>query len=232
MCGTVNDANAQSCTFCGYLFEDYGTGTVTPPRGDASSVSENSLKNIPPPMDETSEPPVASYTSSTMPSTGTPLYLVSRSLVSTIVPSLVYLVFIGFVGLASGFSLYTLALVAFFLIVALVPALFTPRRFEFYDDSLKIHKTIGGDSEIPYSQLSMVDYSPRGRGNQIVLSSSGQRRPIVIPKNPTNQNLNMDLKQFLTGKLKKSPTPGAAGDTNATTQAGTGAEGPDDAPAI
>jgi len=160
------------------------------------------------------------------------LFLVSRSLLSTVIPSLIYLVFIGFVGLVSGFSLYTIVLVAFFLIVALVPALLAPRRFEFYDDSLRIQKTIGGTSEVPYSQMTLMDYPARGRNQQIVLSVTGQRRPIVIPKNPTSQNLNMDLRQFLSGKLKKPTTPGNSGNTGTSDQQETNDSGTDSTPAL
>jgi len=209
MCGTVNDQSAQSCTFCGYLFEDYGTGTVSPPK--ASAQVENDIKpNTSPLTVDQNSAPMNTYAPSAM-SGGAPLYLVSKSLLSSVVPALVYLVFIGFVGLSSGFSLYTILLIVFFMVVALVPALLSPRRFEFYEDSLKIHKTIGGDSEVMYSNLTMVDYPTRGRNPQIVLSAEGQRRPIVIAKNPTNQNLGMDLKQFLTTKLKKTPSPGSSG---------------------
>jgi hypothetical protein len=227
MCGTINDASAQSCTFCGYLFEDYGTGTVSPPKAESPPASDNTIST---PMEQIPAPP-ASYTSPVI-SGGAPLFLVSKTLLSTVIPSLIYLVFIGFVGLSSGFSLYTVALIAFFLIVALVPALLSPRRFEFYDDSLKIQKTIGGVSEYPYSEMTLMDPPARGRSQQIVLSITGQRRPVIIPKNPTSQNLNMDLRQFLSGKLKKPQTPGNSGTTGTSDQHETGDEGPDSTPAL
>ena len=226
MCGTINDASAQSCSFCGYLFEDYGTGTVNPPKTSQSQVAENQFNTSSQDQEPTSIPSVSTSANPGI-SSETAVFVVSRSILSTIVPSLAYLLFIGFVGLSSGFSLYTILLIGFFLVVALVPALLAPRRFEFYDDSLKIHKTIGGDSEIPYSELSLVEYSPRARGQQIVLSATGRRRPIVIPKNPTNQGLNMDLKQFLTGKLKKAPAPGSKESASPTNQQGTENENPD-----
>jgi hypothetical protein len=231
MCGTINDARAQSCTFCGYLFEDYGTGTVSPPKAESQVVSDSAPASPPSPMEQ-NPAPSASYTSPII-SGGAPLFLVSKSLLSTVIPSLIYLVFIGFVGLSSGFSIYTIVLIVFFLIVALVPALLAPRRFEFYDDSLKIQKTIGGTSETPYSGMTLLDSPARGRSQQIVLSVTGQRRAIVIPKNPTNQNLNMDLKQFLTGKLKKPVTPGnSPGPTGTSDQHETGDEGANSTPTL
>jgi hypothetical protein len=146
------------------------------------------------------------------------LYVVSRSILGSIIPAIVYLVLIFSIGLFSGFTLYSIVLVIVFMLIAVIPGLFTPRRFEFYDSSLKTHKTVGGDTEIPYSDLKLVDNQFRGRGNQILLSVAGQRRPLIIGKNPTNQSLGMDLKQFLTSKLKKTPAPGkdTSPDTNRT----------------
>ena len=63
-------------------------------------------------------------------------------------------------------------------------------------------KIIGGVSEIPYSELEILDYS-KERRSQIILATVGQRRRIVIPGNPTNTVLGEDLSQFLQKKLKK-----------------------------
>ncbi len=218
MCGTMNDQNAQSCSFCGYLFEDYGTGTVTgmSPSPVTTGTTDNNLNAVPEPsnLDAT---PLSSYTSpSSSPAAlgGTALYVVSKSLLGSIIPALVYLFLIGSIGLFSGFSYYSIFLVVIFMLIAIVPGLFSPRRFEFYDNYLKTHKTIGGDSEIQYSELSLADYPTRGRSQQIVLSVAGQRRPIILGKNPTNQQLGMDLRQFLNSKLKKTTTQGDAGNTS------------------
>ena len=201
MCGTLNDQTAQSCSFCGYLFENFGTG-ASGSSSDLltanSSLSTSGELNTVPDVQNSS----SNTTSSTSPG-GSPVFAVGKSLLGTIVPSLVYLVAIIALGSFSGFSLYSLVLVLFFLIVAVVPALTTPRRFEFYDDSLKVHKTIGGDSEYPYSEVTMLDFPSRRGTQQIALSVTGQRRPLIIGKNPTNEQLGMDLKQFLNSKLKK-----------------------------
>jgi hypothetical protein len=214
----MNEQAAKSCSFCGYLFEDYGTGTVGSPVVKSSNTSPSNTDGYNPasqPLDQNAS--ASSFPAVT--SGGSPYFVVSKSIASSLLPALVYLVFIGSIGLYSGFSIYSLLLVVFFMVVAVVPSLFSPRRFEFYDDSMKIHKTIGGDSQVPYSDLSLVDYPVRGRSPQIVLSVPGQRRPVVIPKNPTNQQLGIDLKQFLTNKLKKTPTgQNSSGDVNSNQQ--------------
>ena len=45
--------------------------------------------------------------------------------------------------------------------------------------------------------------SPMRRRSQLVLSAAGQKRPIVIQGNPLNKELGMDLRQFLSSKVKK-----------------------------
>lgn len=212
MCGTMNDQNAQSCSFCGYIFEDFGTGTVdsrSGPKTYSEPVVENDLNTVPTLPDQTSVP---SATSSV--STGSALFVVTRSFLATILPALIYLFLIFTVGIYSGFSIISLILVVLFLVIAVIPSLFTPRRFEFFDSTLKIHKTIGGDSEIPYSELTILESPVRGRSQQIVLSATGQRRPIIVGKNPRNENLGMDLRQFLNSKLKKPDSKTATEDTS------------------
>lgn len=209
MCGTMNDQNAQSCSFCGYLFEDYGTGTVnqsapqntspqSTPLGTENTPIDTGLNKIPETSNRIPTLPSISSTGSS------PLFVVSRSILGTLVPSIIYLFLIAALGLFSTFNLYSIILVLVFVLFALVPSLMSPRRFEFYDGSMKVHKIIGGDSEYSYSNMSMLDYGARGRSQQMVLSVAGQRRPLVIGKNPKNSELGIDLKQFLNSKLSKS----------------------------
>ena len=202
MCGTSNDQNAQSCKYCGFLFEDFGNAGIRT-SGDRSNP-------IPPPQQE--QPPSINtipsrednFGMSTSPtSTGTPLFTVSKSLLGSIVPSIVYLVFILFVTTTTSFSLLSVAFIAIFILISVLPALFTPRKYEFYDSLLRMHKIIGGDSDIPYTSLEVRDYRA-GRRPQIALLSAEQKRPIVIPGNPANKELGEDLNQFLSKKLKKS----------------------------
>jgi len=215
MCGTMNDQNAQSCSFCGYIFEDFGSGTVSSGSASSSndtsaSIQNDNINKVPTPADQVSTIPSSTSTVST----GSPLFVVTRSFLATILPSLIYLFLIFAVGIYSGFSYYSILLVVLFLIIAVLPSLFSPRRFEFYDNSLKTHKIIGGDAEIPYSSLTMLDSPIRGRSQQIALSVAGQRRPIVINKNPKNQDLGVDLRQFLTSKLKKPDDVKTTGSTD------------------
>ena len=107
--------------------------------------------------------------------------------------------------------------------IAFAPLLFTTRKYEFFDDSLRMSKVIGGSSEILYSDLEILDHS-KGRRPQIILATVGQRRRILIPGNPTNGELGEDLNQFLQKKLKKydplsrEQSSDAANDDDATKQ--------------
>lgn len=226
----MNDENAQSCSFCGYIFEDFATGGVgsgLPAKSGSEATIQNNLNTLPTVPDQSSIP----STTSSVP-TGATLFVVTRSLLGTILPALVYLFLIFTVGVYSGFSVISLILVVLFLIIAVIPSLFTPRRFEFSDSSLKIHKIIGGDSEIPYSDLTMLDYPVRGRAQQIVLSMAGQRRPIIISKNPKNESLGIDLRQFLTSKLKKPDTGSTIGNPSNSASTDSGDVGNENQPSL
>ena len=199
MCNTLNAQDAQSCKYCGYIFEDFsntGTSNTTPPQWPQPS--SNNFAATPPADAIPNQPTV---------STGSPLFVVSRSMLSSLAPGIVYLVFVAIFSVASGFSIYSLGVIVIFILVATVPVLFTPRKYEFYDGSLRITKIIGGTSEIPYSDLEIQDY-PMKRRPRIILSVAGQRRSIIIPGNPTSAELGEDLNQFLHKKLKRyDPNP-------------------------
>lgn len=136
--------------------------------------------------------------------------MVSRSILTALLPALLYLLVFTFLGFIS-FSISSILYLAFFIVIALVPTLFSPRKYEFYDNSLKIHKIIGGDTEHSYSDMTLYGIRGMGRRSQITLVVTGKRGATVIPGNPTNQELGKDLYQFLETKLKKyNPKPEAA----------------------
>jgi hypothetical protein len=216
MCGTKNDSGAQACKFCGYIFENFTTNQLN----TTDKYESSTINQVPPPSDALSTPKVnaglpqaadlSSSTISTDPyssmTSGTPLFVARKSIVSSLVPSIAYLAFILFATVSSGFSLYSLGIILFFILVFTLPTLFSPRKFEFYDDRLVLHKTIGADKVIPYSDLT-YNFVQRGRRSQIVLSSiSGKIRQVLIPGNPTNKEMGMDLRQFLDKKLKPPST--------------------------
>lgn len=123
--------------------------------------------------------------------------------------------FIGFSGLI--FSIYFIAFILIFVLMSVVPLLTSPRRYEFYPDSLKLHKIVGGDSEIFYSNMTLYE-SPRGRAFGLLVE--GQRRPITISKNPMNAELNLTLKQFLESKVKRYESKPASEPTTSETDDG------------
>ncbi|MDA4129959.1 MAG: hypothetical protein OK457_04235 [Thaumarchaeota archaeon] len=234
MCGTQNAQSANACKFCGYIFEDFKTaglsstdGNIAPPASKVS-VDEN-LNTVPTNSNVENFPDIS--TSSTSPvssiNTGAAVFVVSKSLLTSILPSLAYLVFVLLVTLSSGLNLYTLGIFVFFIAVAVLPQLFTPRRFEFYDDRVRVHKIIGGDSEIPYSDLTYSFFS-RGKRSQIVLSSLTRRRQqLAIPSNPINKDLGMDLNKFLETKMKKPEAKTSGKNTSSDRSAGSTAANPD-----
>jgi len=224
MCGTQNAQNADSCKYCGYLFENFNAATLNPAGKDFSTKSNQvptseSMNTVPANTNvETFDKTPSSVESMSTISTGPPSFVVSRSLLSSIIPSLAYLIFILFITTSAGFNLSTLAIFVFFIALAVVPVLISPRRYEFFDDSLRIHKIIGADSEIPYSELTLNDVAA-GRRAQIVLSVSGKSRQLVIPGNPTNKELGLDLNQFLEKKLKKNKSQKVTQENNQQSQA-------------
>lgn len=204
LCGTKNDQSSQSCKNCGYAFvDDLGTTEAGMPfEGTFPKSQDEEQKswagNTTPPKTVNDTFPMSSPTTQT----GAPLFVVSKSLLASVAPAMVYLVFIFFLIGVPGASLLSLGMILVFVLVALMPVLFTTRKYEFYEDSVRMHKTIGGDSEIPYSELEIYDH-PAGRKPRIILAATGRTRPIVVPGDPTNEALGLDLNQFLGKKLKK-----------------------------
>ena len=206
MCGTMNDQNAQSCKYCGYLFENLSSPGVKTSSSSSYFPSAQEKEQQPPSNSNIFPPPSASDTfgipQSSTTFTGSPLFVVSRSLLASIAPAIIYLVFISSFTSITNFDPFSIVLLAVFILVAILPVLFTPRKYEFHDGLLRIHKIIGGDSEFSYSDMAIYDYSI-GRRPRILLSVAGRRGPLVIPGNPMNKELGEDLNQFLSKKLKK-----------------------------
>jgi hypothetical protein len=197
MCGTMNDQGAQSCGYCGYLFENLNA-PVASAVDNKKETQPSPLNTVAPPSDQEFS---TLYPSSSR-SSGSSLFVVSKSLLASMLPGITYLLFIVVISSISSVSVFSLLLIVLLIAASVIPILFSPRRYEFFDNSLRIHKIIGGDSEYQYSDLTLYD-SPIRRRAQLVLSAAGQKRPIVIPGNPMNKELGMDLKQFLSSRLKK-----------------------------
>ena len=71
-----------------------------------------------------------------------------------------------------------------------------------------IHKMVGHDTELPYSDVSLYEPVRGNRKSQVILAPQGRKRAMIIPGNPTNDALGLDLKQFLEKRLKKyEPRP-------------------------
>lgn len=213
MCGTKNSQDALTCKSCGFNLESLRTtyaSDVSRPVEEGPIIDTSpplDTNPIPKPFDANSNPKpfdTNPIPTSTIPpiSSGSPLFVVSKSLIGSILPIMAYLVFISIFGLFSSPAF--ISLIAIFILISVVPMLTSPRRYEFYDESLRMHKIVGGDSDISYSALTLHGSDTGARRAQIVVSVEGQRRPFVIPGNPMNKELGQDLYQFLSVKLKKN----------------------------
>lgn len=122
-------------------------------------------------------------------------------------PAIIYFLLIASLGLLT-LSLSAIFYIVFFVLIAFLPVLFTPRKYLFYETSLTIHKIIGRDTELPYSNVSLYEPVRGGRKSQVILAPEGHKRAMIIPGNPTNDALGLDLKQFLEKRLRKyDPKP-------------------------
>ena len=209
MCTSQNDKGAQSCKYCGYLFEDYSSTGVVTPNGYSDSKQEEAKtaeiedsKTQDLTTEDTEPPPITSFGTSTV-SGFSPLFVASRSLFGSILPAVIYLLFFASLGSFSSLNIFNIALIAVFVLIVIVPVLTTPRKYEFYDHLLRIHKIVGGDSEIPYTDLKLYDNPSGSRRQRIILSITGRSRPIAIPGNPENKDLGQNLYQFLDRNLSK-----------------------------
>src|SRR5579862_6869784 len=161
MCGTMNDQGGQSCNYCRYLFENFDSpAAISTDRVEVPVPAAAPKDAVPLPFLDQNQS-TSSHSSEL--SSGSPLFVVKKSILASIVPGIAYLFFIIAVSSYSAFSLLSLLLIAVLLAASIVPVLFSPRKFEFFDHSLKIHKTIGGDSEFQYSDLTMYDSPMRRR---------------------------------------------------------------------
>ena len=209
MCETQNDQSAQSCKYCGYIFEDFNTTGADALNTSSSMTTQDHIEpeiNTSPPPVETNSIPAAPITPSIF-SSGSAIFTVTRSLFGSIVPAIIYFLLIASLGLLT-LSLSAIFYIVFFVLIAFLPVLFTPRKYQFYETSLTIHKIIGRDTELPYSSVSLYEPVRGGRKSQVILAPEGHKRAMIIPGNPTNDALGLDLKQFLEKRLKRyDPKP-------------------------
>ncbi len=193
MCNTMNDSNVEACTYCGYIFEDFVT------KNNQTQIPSSKFKREP-------QAEIPSVSAGIPTTEGSPVFVASTSLLSALVP-LAFYIAIGFFAFSSGAGAISIALFAFIVVFAVIPLLNAPRKFEFYDDSLKIHRTLRGITVIPYSDITISEFSSGFRkSTRTYLSIKGRRRPIALPGNPTSKELGVDLKQWLTQKLQSNKT--------------------------
>jgi hypothetical protein len=204
MCNTVNDSSAQSCKYCGYIFEDVSPAS-TP--SSVSSAGEISPQNVITPPEGAI--PSTIYKSPSFQSSA-PVFVVSsswrdrRNLTSIIIGAVLAIFYIvsdlpAISG--SGFSVTSLIFLIFPALF-IVPAFLSSRTYEFYDNVLVI-KGVGSNREIPYSQISAVS-NYRGA---IVLQLSNQWRQIRVQGKIKSNTSGVDLPAWLNQKVKPQQPP-------------------------
>lgn len=202
MCSTQNDYSAQSCKFCGYLFENYTISGANPPNYNSNSSWEtkSTTETKVETEDQMSAPTSPNHTAI---SGSSPLFMATRPLLSSILPAVIYLLILASLGSFSSLNIFTISLIAVFILIVAVPILTAPRKYMFFENSLLIHKFVGSDKKLLYSDLTLYDLPPGFKRPRIVLGVAGHTRPIGIPGNPTNKDLGESLYQFLEKSLKK-----------------------------
>ncbi len=204
MCNTVNDSTAQSCKYCGYIFEDVSpTGTTS----SVSTAGEISPQNVVTPPE--GPIPVSSYQSPSFQSSA-PVFVVSsswrdrRNLTSIIIGAVLAVFYIVSdlpIITGSGFSVTSLVFLIFPALFIL-PAFLSSRTYEFYDNALVI-RGVGSNREIPYSQISAVS-NYRGA---LVLQLNNQWRQVRVQGKIKSTTVGVDLPTWLNQKIKPQQSP-------------------------
>ncbi len=203
MCNTVNDASAESCKYCGYLFEDSSLNRI--------QVTPNvAPQNVVPPSGVAVQPVASSPVP--RPQTSTPVFVISKSwkdkrnLGSFIVP--IFLVIL--ILFSGGFDVFSLL----FLIVPVVfilPIFLSNKTFEFYENSLIVSGGRGMQQQIQYSDISEVKPNQRS-GNSFYLVLKNQWRGILIQGTLKAKTIDADPFTWLSRKIQDQSNADA--DTN------------------
>jgi hypothetical protein len=210
MCNTINDSSAQSCSYCGYIFENVAPVDA----GSFPSQRDAAPTNVLSQPDATASP---SY-STTAQSGLVPVFVVKSSWRDrNHLPSLIFGIIITAVYIVLYLPFYASAnynigsfIFLIFPFLFILPAFTSNRTFEFYENSLTI-RGIGSVKEIPYSEISAVS-TVRGR-TFIQLKNSW--RAIRLQGTIKSNTAGQDPYEWLSNKIKAENPPEAPSDTSA-----------------
>lgn len=193
MCDTLNQADAQTCNTCGYIFEDFkgARSFELAPRVQNSWVTSTAHSSM---VNQSAQHSAL---------TGTPLFVSSTPTRTHMISAVATALFTVPVIFGMSHDVYSFVLgVVLPMAGGLFSFLFSAKKYEFFNDLLRMHSFIGRSSEIQYSDLKIQ--SPwRGRWRGMILSRIGKRRRIFIPTNPKNR-ADESLNRFLEMKLYKT----------------------------
>jgi hypothetical protein len=209
MCNTVNDDSAESCKYCGYIFEGVSTARSAT---EALNVNTSAAQDTQP----DTIPRARSRNSSIIPSGSSATFVLKsswkdrRNLPSVIVGVLLaafYIIINLPFSYGSSFSAETLI----FLIIPVLfvlPAFTSNKTYEFFDNSVVI-SGIGSRREIPYSEVASVA-EVRGR---IYLQLKNQWRQIRVQGNTISNTSGQELAEWLSKKIKAGQTKESESDS-------------------
>jgi hypothetical protein len=207
MCNTVNDSAAESCTYCGYIFEDVAAKkSLSSPNGVSEAAPTNVVQNNPAPANRS----FASTPTENNPSSAVFVVKSSwkdrRNIPSIIIAVLVILFYVAsYVPAIESSSLSPVSLI--FLVIPFVfilPLITNNKTFEFYDSYLSI-SGLGSHQTIPYSEIISVN-NYRGR---ILIQLKNTWRQVRVQGTVVSNSTGQDLVAWLNQKIKKEPEEGS-----------------------
>lgn len=202
MCNTVNDSSAESCKYCGYIFEDVSTSNTTSSRPALTDIAPENVVDEP-----ALSTPQSGFGSSVSQATGSaPVFVLKSSwkdrtnlprVILGLALSVFYILLNVPVFAGGAYSLYNLVFLVI-LIPFLLPIVTANKTYEFFDNSLVI-RGVGSNRDIPYSEISGVT-NVRGR---IYLQMKNQFRQVRVQGVVKSNTSGMDLVPWLNQKNRK-----------------------------
>lgn len=212
MCDTVNDSQAESCKYCGYIFEDVASES---PRVAPSNASDVAPANVARNDTGTQNQSFNSFTPEI--NTSTAAFVIKnswkdrRNIPSLIIAVLVILFYVANYVPAIQSGSFSAEDLIFLVIpvIFILPLITVNKTFEFYADHLSVNG-LGSHQTILYTQIDSVT-SYRGR---TILQLKDTWRQIRIQGNVKSNSTGQDLVTWLNQKIKQPERSGKVSTEN------------------